>query len=120
MALPASRSNRFGFDTTARLTAASLALGYTFAAFGAVLSPAPAAAQSGGFYVAELVQPTEETRAVASGVAWRCAGATCAAPKAASRPLRVCRELQRKVGTVASFTANGETLDAEDLARCNG
>lgn len=120
MALPASRSNRFGFDTTARLTAASLALGYTFAAFGAVLSPAPAAAQSGGFYVAELVQPTEETRAVASGVAWRCAGATCAAPKAASRPLRVCRELQRKVGPVASFTADGEALAAEDLARCNG
>jgi hypothetical protein len=120
MAQIASRSNRFGFDTGARLTAATLALGYTFAAFGAVLSPAPAAAQSGGFYVAELVQPTEETRTVASGVAWRCDGSTCAAPKAASRPLRVCRELQRKVGPVASFTAHGEALDAEDLARCNG
>jgi len=120
MAQIASRSNRFDFDTGARLAAATLALGYTFAAFGAVLSPAPAAAQSGGFYVAELVQPTEETRTVASGVAWRCAGSTCAAPKAASRPLRVCRELQRKVGPVASFTAHGEALDAEDLACCNG
>lgn len=120
MALLASRSNRFGSNATARLAAASLAFGYAFAAFGAVLSPAPAAAQSSGFYVAELAQPTEETRAIASGVAWRCDGSTCAAPRAASRPLRVCRELQRKVGPVASFTANGETLDAEDLARCNG
>ena len=120
MAFFASRPHRAGFAPVAHLSAATLALGYTFAAFGAVLAPSPAAAQSGAYYVAELAQPAEDTRTVAGGVAWRCAETTCVAPKASSRPLRVCRELQRKVGQLASFTAKGEALDAEALARCNG
>ena len=116
MAFFASRPHRAGFAPVAHLSAATLALGYTFAAFGAVLAPSPAAAQSGAYYVAELAQPVEDTRAVAG----RCAETTCVAPKASSRPLRVCRELQRKVGQLASFTAKGDALDAEALARCNG
>ena len=59
MAFFASRPHRAGFAPVAHLSAATLALGYTF-------------------------------------------------------------ELQRKVGQLASFTAKGDALDAEALARCNG
>ena len=52
MAFFASRPHRAGFAPVAHLSAATLALGYTFAAFGAVLAPSPAAAQSGAYYVA--------------------------------------------------------------------
>ena len=84
------------------------------------LAPTAADARSGVFYTAELTQPTEQTRAVAGGVAWVCKGTTCVAPRGTSRPLRVCRELQREVGAVASFTAQGKELDADKLESCNG
>ena len=120
MALFISRTRPEGSDIAARLSAAFLALFYTFAAFGAALSPAPAVAQANAYYSAELAQTAEKTRAVAGGVAWRCAETTCVAPKASSRPLRVCRELRRKVGAIVSFSADGERLDPDALTRCNG
>ena len=57
---------------------------------------------------------------VAGGIAWTCSGTTCVAPKGTSRPLRVCRELQRDTSDVVSFTAKGEELGADKLAKCNG
>ena len=33
--------------------------------------------------------------------------------------MRICRELQRDVGEIRSFTAKGEALDADKLAKCN-
>ena len=71
------------------------------------------------FYTAELAQPATQERAIAGGVAWNCQGTTCVAPRGTSRPLRVCRELQREVGAVASFSAKGKRLDADKLASCN-
>ena len=89
---------------------------------GAALAPAPAAAQNPGkaFYRAELAQPASETRAIAGSLVWACEGTSCTADKGTSRPLRICREFNRKFGTVASFTTKGEALPAEELARCNG
>ena len=96
-------------------------IGLTTLALAAAITPAQAQPRANGpFYTAQLAQPTETTRAVAGGVAWNCQGSNCAAPKGTSRPLRMCRELKREVGQVTAFTANGETLSAEDLARCNG
>jgi hypothetical protein len=104
-----------------RLLAFGLALVWTAATFMAVLTPAPAEARGNGpYYTVELAQPTSETKAIAGGVAFRCKGATCVASKGKSRPIRVCRELQRKVGSIASFTAKGEALAEDKLARCNG
>ena len=97
------------------------ALAYTGVTFGVLASPAPAEARSSGaFYSVELAQPVaERTTTVAGGVAWACKGTSCRAQKGTSRPLRVCRELQREHGEIASFTADGEALEADELAKCN-
>ena len=101
---------------TATLTAI-LALG----AFAAPLSTATASPQArGSFFTVELAQPTEETRAIAGGVQFRCEGTSCTGPRSGDRPLRVCSELRREVGTIASFTAGGESIAESQLARCNG
>ena len=99
--------------------AAVLALAYTALTFGAALAPQPVAA-SEVFYRAELAQPVSEARTVAGGVAWFCKETTCVAGKGTSRPLRVCRSLAKEVGSIASFSAKGETLDEAKLATCNG
>ncbi len=116
---------RFG-PRSATIGAIGAALVWTSLSFGALITPAPAfAANNGGaFYTAELAQPpsktASKTTAIAGGVAWKCQGTSCSAPKGTSRALRVCRELNRELGQVTSFTAKGEALAAEELARCNG
>ena len=98
----------------------ALALAWTATSFTAI-GPAPAMAQnpSNAYYRAELAQPAAERRIVAGELVWACNGTSCIADKGTSRPLRICRELNRKFGTVANFTAKGELLPAEDLAKCN-
>ena len=101
--------------------ALSMALLYTIMTFG--MTVAPTAVQARGqaiYYTAELAAPTEESRVIANGVVWRCAGTKCRAPKANSRPINVCKRLVREVGAVASFTAKGAALTDEKLAKCNG
>lgn len=101
--------------------AIGLALAWTSLSFGAAIVPTAAEARTGGvFYTAQLAQPAAKSQAIAGGVAWSCEGTTCVAPKANSRALRVCRELNRELGQITAFTAENETLDAEALARCNG
>lgn len=97
------------------------AVAWTTASFGAALAPAPAAAASNApYYTAELAQPAKDRVFVAGGVAWQCNGTTCVAEKGTSRPMRICRELQRDVGEIAGFTAKGEALAEDKLAKCNG
>lgn len=108
-------------NSSNRLGIFALALAYTGVTFGALTSPAPALAGNGGpYYVAELAAPTSESRTVAGGVAWFCEGTTCRAAKGNSRPLRICRSLQREFGEVVSFAAKGKVLAEDKLARCNG
>lgn len=101
--------------------ALGLALIWTALSFGAAVTPAPAIAQnpSKAFYRAELAQPASQPRAIAGDLVWACQGTSCTADKGTSRPLRICRDLNRKHGAIASFTAKGEALPAEELARCN-
>ncbi|MFA6219650.1 MAG: hypothetical protein WC692_07695 [Erythrobacter sp.] len=96
------------------------ALAWTSLSFGAALAPAPAAAASEPFYTAELSKPAEKDTVIAGGVAWSCKGTKCVAPKGNSRPLRMCRELQKENGDIAGFTTRGETLAEDELAKCNG
>ena len=91
----------------------------TALSFGAVLTPAMAQNPSKAFYRAELAQPASEPRAIAGNLVWACKGTSCIADKGTSRPVRVCRDLNRKFGTVASFAAKGEVLPSEQLAQCN-
>ena len=57
---------------------------------------------------------------IAGDLVWSCTGTSCVADKGTSRPLRICREANRKAGQIVSFTTKGEALPAEDLAKCNG
>lgn len=94
---------------------------YSAATLGTLVAPTAAEAKSSGpFYKAELSQPATERTVIAGGVAWTCKGTTCVAPKGTSRPLRVCRELQRDTGDILAFTAKGKSLDEAKLAKCNG
>lgn len=89
--------------------------------FAAALFAAPALAQTNAapFYRAELAAPATAPRAIAGGVIWQCSGTTCTAAKGNSRPLVMCARLAREAGPITSFTAGGEALAAEQLARCN-
>ena len=91
----------------------------TALSFGATVGPAHAA--GGSFYEVQLAAPLASAKtAVVSDVAWKCEGATCRGSKGASRAEIVCARVARKFGEVASFSAKGEALDAEGLAKCNG
>ena len=106
------------FATTA--TAALLALGAIATPLNSASASQVPAHTGSSYFAIELVQPTEETRAIAGGVQFRCEGTTCTGPRSRDRALRVCSELRREVGAIASFTADGETLSESQLARCNG
>jgi hypothetical protein len=106
---------------SAKLGVFGAAILYTVAGFGLLTAPVSAEAKtSGPFYTAELSQPASDRIVIAAGVAWTCEGTSCVAGKGTSRPLRVCRELQRDTGEIVAFTAKGKELDADKLAKCNG
>lgn len=112
---------RLSLPLPTRSAAIVAALAYTTLSFGAALTPSPAQAASGPFYRAEVAAPAKlDPRPIASGMAWKCAENVCTAGEAPSRPAIVCARLAKKVGPLASFTANGKAFETEDLARCNG
>lgn len=85
-----------------------------------ILASAPAAAAKGPYYVAKLATPIEESKTeIIRGVVWQCAGDTCRARKATSRPSNVCARLAQKMGTVETFTVRGKAFAADDLTSCN-
>jgi hypothetical protein len=99
----------------------SLALPVLALAAGMAAIPAAVSAQGPARqFIAELAAPSAEARLVAGGLIWRCAESRCTAALNGTRPLRVCRELQREAGQVLRFEAGGTPLAEEDLARCNG
>ena len=110
------------FSRPVKFGAIAAALTCTSLAFGAAIVPSAAQARSDApYYAVELAQPVaEKTTTIAGGVAWACKGTTCVAKKGSSRPLRVCRELQRQHGQITSFSAKGKALDADKLAKWNG
>ena len=91
----------------------------TALSFGATVGPAHAA--GGSFYEVQLATPLAGAKTqVVNDVAWKCEGATCRGSQGTSRAEIVCARVARKLGEVASFSAKGEALDAEGLAKCNG
>jgi hypothetical protein len=84
------------------------------------LAIAPADAAGAPYYQAKLAAALEQPRKeVLDGVVWNCAGDSCAANKAGSRPVIVCGRLAHRIGPVASFSVAGQAFGAEDLAACN-
>lgn len=93
---------------------------FALAALAATTLAVPALAQgSGSYYRAELAAPASKAQVVAGGVLWRCQDNQCVAAKDNSRPAIVCRRLARETAEVTRFTAAGEDISADDLARCN-
>ncbi len=111
--------NSLSVPRTGKFAILATALLCTGISFG-IATSAPAHAAGPAYYTATLAAPVGENRAVAGGVAWSCEGSTCVANKAAVRPLRICRGLNRKFGEVAMFKVGGTELAADELAKCNG
>jgi hypothetical protein len=106
-------------SSLSQLAFAAAAIVGTALSFGATAAPANAA--TGAFYEVQLATPLDGAKTtVVSDVAWKCDGATCRGSQGTSRAEIVCARVARKFGEVASFTAKGEALDAEGLAKCNG
>ncbi len=100
--------------------AIAIAMLYTALTFGAALTPTAAEARtSSAYYTAELSAPAKEARTIIRGVVWYCKDTTCRAKKSNSRPINTCKRLSNKMGEVTSFTAKGEALAEEKLAKCN-
>ena len=105
--------------STRNATIGGLAVLYTALTFGAAVTPAPAAAYDGHYYRAEFAQPVESGTQIIRGTPWACEGNVCVANKANSRPVIVCQRLNGKVDAeLVSFTADGEALEADKLAKC--
>lgn len=89
---------------------------------GAAVTTAAAAPAGTGPVVAKLQSPVaKRQRPIAGDTVFVCEGDTCSAatPASATNTVPGCRELARRVGAVASFGAEGASLDAAGLARCN-
>jgi hypothetical protein len=95
------------------------------AAFGAsallfLATTTPAFAQgSVGYQLVPVTTPASGEALVSSDVIWKRAGEGYVAPKANSRAAIVCAQAAKKVGKVASFTADGQAFDDAALAKCN-
>jgi hypothetical protein len=88
----------------------------------AMILVSSAALGDAGGYTATLAQPlTQKKEFIVNGNLFRCEGSTC---NLSSNPvdagsLHSCRALQRQVGTLTAYVAEGKSFDADKLARCN-
>lgn len=104
------------FSRALSFVPASLALA------GAALVAMPAAAQPApSGYAATLQSPLAAPRQeILDSALWKCAGDSCTARDAGSRPVLVCQRVVKKFGPVARFTHPAGELSQQDLSRCNG
>lgn len=79
----------------------------------------PAFAGAPAYRLAPVAALSAADTVVVRDVLWKCNDAGCTATSATSRPAIVCSTAARKIGKVASFTANGKDFTAEELADCN-
>lgn len=72
-----------------------------------------------GYYsVTPAVAPTKAS-VITGGMLWKCDGTACIAGRGGSRDAIVCEQVVKRVGALASFSANGAAFDASALAKCN-
>jgi hypothetical protein len=79
----------------------------------AFAGPAPA------YRLAPVAALAAADTVVVRDVLWSCNDKGCVARAATSRPAIVCATAARKIGELASFSANGKEFTAEELAACN-
>ncbi|MGN6278300.1 MAG: CC_3452 family protein [Sphingomonas sp.] len=85
----------------------------------AMVSPVAAQARVAAYYTATPAAAPSEASLVTRNTLWSCTGGTCVAPQAADRPQFVCERIAKSVGKLDAFTAGGEALDPDALAKCN-
>jgi hypothetical protein len=86
-----------------------------------ILASSAALGGTGG-YTATLAQPLAGKKEfIVNGNLFRCEGSTCVLT---SNPVdagtvRSCRAVQREVGTLTAYVADGKPFNADKLAKCN-
>lgn len=101
-----------------RFVAFAAAFGTSALLFLATTTPAFAQG-SVGYQIVPVAAPASGEALVSSDVIWKRAGEGYVAPKANSRAAIVCAQAAKKIGKVASFTADGQAFDEAALAKCN-
>ncbi|WP_219893142.1 CC_3452 family protein [Aquisediminimonas profunda] len=98
----------------------AFAAAFTTSALLFLATTTPALAQgSAGYTLVPVAAPASGQALVSSDVIWKRAGEGYVAPKANSRAAIVCAQAAKKIGKVASFTADGQSFDEAALAKCN-
>ena len=101
-----------------RIVAFAAAFATSALLFLATTSPALAQGST-GYTLVPVAAPASGEALVSSDVIWKRAGEAYVAPKASSRAAIVCAQAAKKIGKVASFTADGQSFDEAALAKCN-
>ena len=76
-------------------------------------------ASAAGYYSAKPATAPAKASLITGDVMWKCTNGLCVAPKTTSRDAIVCEQVAKRVGTLASFAANGAAFDDAALAKCN-
>jgi hypothetical protein len=90
---------------------------------GVTMIFAGSAVAASGVYSATVAQPLAAKKEfIVNGNIFRCDGSTCTLvshPTNDAGDLGMCRALQRSVGTLTSYVAEGKAFDSDKLAKCN-
>ena len=86
-----------------------------FIAAASILA-APAVAAT---YTAKPVAAPTAAKIIGKDISWARDGSGYRGMTEASRPLILCQDLAKRAGRLESFAANGQSLPAEQLAKCN-
>ena len=86
-----------------------------------MLGSTVAAAQptASGYYAATPVEAPARTSIITRDTMWKLRDGAFTASKAPERDLVLCQLVAQRVGKLTSFTAGGQALDADTLAKCN-
>ncbi|THD34524.1 MAG: hypothetical protein E7773_15175 [Sphingomonas sp.] len=74
---------------------------------------------SAGYYAATPVEAPAKTSIITRDTLWKFRDGAFTASKAAERDLILCQLVAQRVGKLSSFSAGGQALDADALAKCN-
>uniref|UniRef100_UPI0035CB36E2 CC_3452 family protein n=1 Tax=uncultured Sphingomonas sp. TaxID=158754 RepID=UPI0035CB36E2 len=89
-------------------------------ASAALLAPfAATAAETSGYYAATPVTAPAKTMLITNGTVWKWTATAFTANKGPQRDGIVCEMIAQRAGKLSSFTAAGQPLDADALAKCN-
>ncbi|MBN8815578.1 MAG: hypothetical protein J0J06_09045 [Sphingomonas sp.] len=86
-------------------------------AFGSTV--ALAQPQGSGYYAATPAEAPAKTSIITRDTMWKFRDGAFTASKAPERDMVLCQLVAQRVGKLTSFTAGGQALDADSLAKCN-